>query len=80
MDIKEIKIIKMSDGDTGEYDTYFIIKGEDFEKAKELCKEAEEKYYEDDYSCSLYETVLELFDENNIEYSNFSCCDVDYEF
>lgn len=73
------KVIRLNDEDTGENNTYFIIKVEDFEKAKELCKKAEDQFYYGEAPYSLYEMILDAFTLNDIEFSVFANCDVDYD-
>lgn len=75
----DLRIIRLADGEDNYYDEYFIVKGEDFEEATELCDKAKEIYYNEEYNApSLWEVIIDLFNENNIEFTSFSCRSVDY--
>ena len=69
----------MNDEDTGAFNTYFVVKNEDFNKAKAIFDEAEKIYYDGEYGCSLYEILIELLEDSQIEYASFSQSNVDYE-
>lgn len=85
--MKSLKIIKVKDYNGDWYSDYYIIREEDFERAKCLLDKVYKQWYEScvngENDISLFEYINEALNDNNIDFkylnNKYYCADIEYE-